>query len=74
MKASKRAIVFLVTGVLAALCGAFPDQLAAQTAATEPSSVTINGWAVFQNTGCSPIQIPRADSSFGSQCLHWIDS
>lgn len=42
MKASKRAIVFLVTGVLAALCGAFPDQLAAQTAATEPSSVTIN--------------------------------
>ena len=42
MKASKRAIVFLITGVLAALCGAFPDQLAAQTAGTEPSSVTIN--------------------------------
>ena len=42
MKASKRAVVFLVTGVLAALCGAFPDQLAAQTATTEPSSVTIN--------------------------------
>jgi len=42
MKASKRAIGFLITGVLAALCGAFPDQLAAQTAGTEPSSVTIN--------------------------------
>ena len=42
MKAGKRAIVFLLTGVLAALCGAFPDQLAAQTAATEPSSVTTN--------------------------------
>lgn len=42
MKASKRAVMFLVTGVLASLCGAFPDQLAAQTAATEPSSVTIN--------------------------------
>ena len=42
MKASERATVLLVTGVLAALCAAFPDQLVAQTAATEPSSVTIN--------------------------------
>ena len=42
MKASERAIVFFVTGVLAALFGAFPDHLAAQSAATEPSSVATN--------------------------------
>jgi hypothetical protein len=42
MKASKREIVFLVAGVLAALSGALSGQLAAQTAATEPSAVSIN--------------------------------
>ena len=42
MKASERKAVFLVTGVLAALGGAFSAQLAAQTAAMEPSSVTVN--------------------------------
>lgn len=42
MKASKRALVLCVAGVLAALCGAFPGQLAAQTGATESSIVAIN--------------------------------
>ena len=42
MKASKRTTIFLVTGFLAALCGAFSAQLAAQTAAMEPSSVIVN--------------------------------
>jgi hypothetical protein len=42
MKASKRGLVLCVTGVLAALCGAFPGQLGAQTAATESSIVDIN--------------------------------
>jgi hypothetical protein len=42
MNASKRAIVFFATGVLAVLCVAFPGQLASQTAAMESTAVSIN--------------------------------
>ena len=41
MKASKRAIVFVV-GVLSALSGALPGELVAQTAVTESSAASIN--------------------------------
>ena len=41
MKASKGAVVFLA-GVLAVVAGAFPGEVAAQTAATEPPAVNNN--------------------------------
>ena len=50
MKASERAVAFLFAGVLAVLSGALSVQLAAQTAATESSTVSINStperWSV----------------------------
>ena len=56
MKASKRAVAFLATGILAALCGALPGQLAAQTAATESSAV-IN----TQNPEKWSVQVSKVD-------------
>ena len=64
MKASKRAIVFVV-GVLAALSGALAGELVAQTAVTESSAASINlspeRWSV-QVTKVDPGEVNMAAS------------
>jgi hypothetical protein len=64
MKASKRAIVFVV-GVLAALSGALPGELVAQTSVTESSAASINlspeRWSV-QVTKVDPAEVNMAVS------------